>query len=125
VAGVVFVAIFLGLIAALRPGSGFFIFSVIVVAAVIGLGILAKVGDDKLKLMPLDWGPVNRVMICPHCQSKGQVRTKNVARKKGVSGSKATAAILTGGLSLLFTGLSQEDNQTEAHCCNCNNTWEF
>jgi hypothetical protein len=122
---VVFMIVCLGLIAALRPGSGSFVISVIVVAVVICLGILIKVGDNKLKSLPPNWGPINLAMICPHCQTKGQVRTKSVVRKKGVSGSKATAAILTGGLSLLFIGLSQEENQTQAHCCDCNNTWEF
>jgi hypothetical protein len=95
------------------------------VAVLIGLGYLIWLGDKARKSMPPDWGLVNGAMICPHCEAKGQVRTKTVIRKKGVSGSKVTAAIFTGGFSLLFTGLSQEHNQTQAHCSLCNNTWEF
>jgi hypothetical protein len=40
------------------------------------------------------YGPVNTAMVCPHCQTKGSVRTKQVTQKKGVSGGKATAAPL-------------------------------
>ena len=71
------------------------------------------------------FGEINPQMICPHCQAHGQIRTKIVERKKGVSGAKATGAILTGGFSLLATGLSRKEHPTQAHCDNCNNTWEF
>ena len=47
------------------------------------------------------YGPVRPAMICPHCQQKGGVRAKEVKRKKGVSGGKAAAAILTAGVSVL------------------------
>jgi hypothetical protein len=49
----------------------------------------------------LQYGALNPAMICPHCQCKGSVRVKRVQEKAGVSGGKATAALLTGGLSLL------------------------
>ncbi len=52
-------------------------------------------------------GELNRAMVCPHCQTRGSVYTKAVTQKKGVSGGKATAALLTGGVSLLATGLSR------------------
>jgi hypothetical protein len=64
-------------------------------------------------------------MICPHCQVKGQTRTKIVENKRGVSGGKATAAILTGGISLLATGLSRKEEATQARCGNCSNLWSF
>ncbi|MDO6483101.1 hypothetical protein [Shimia thalassica] len=64
-------------------------------------------------------------MICPHCQSKGRVLTKPVNKKNGISGAKATGAVLTGGVSVLATGLSQKDTVTEAHCTNCSSTWLF
>lgn len=70
-------------------------------------------------------GPLNRVFVCPHCQSKGKVRTKAVKRKKGISGGKATAALITGGISVLATGLSRKENLTQAHCESCNSTWLF
>lgn len=71
------------------------------------------------------WGEKNLVLICPHCQTKGLVRTKSVTLKKGVSGTKVTGAVLTGGLSLLVTGLSRKENTTQAHCMNCNSIWFF
>src|SRR6266436_5474504 len=39
-------------------------------------------------------GPINPMMVCPHCNTS-QIRTKEVVNKKGVSGGKATAALLT------------------------------
>lgn len=71
------------------------------------------------------YGPLNTAFICPHCQEKGHVRTKPIKKKAGISGAKATGALLTGGLSILATGLSRKENLTEAHCCNCNTTWHF
>lgn len=71
------------------------------------------------------WGAVSPAFICPHCQTKGFVHTKSVTRKKGISGGKATGAILTGGLSILATGLSRHEDSTQAHCTNCNTTWDF
>jgi hypothetical protein len=73
----------------------------------------------------LVWGEPNPAMICPHCQTQGSVRTQAEARKAGVSGGKATAALLTGGTSLLLTGLSRKQQVTQAHCDNCNCTWAF
>ena len=71
------------------------------------------------------WGIENPALICPHCQTKGQVRTKHVERKAGISGAKATGALLTGGLSLLATGLSRKQGCTQAHCGKCSSTWDF
>ena len=74
--------------------------------------------DDK-------WGQLNTSLVCPHCQSRGTVRIKLVKRKKGISGAKATGAILTLGWSMLATGLSRKETQTQAHCEQCNSTWDF
>jgi hypothetical protein len=71
------------------------------------------------------YGELNSQMVCPHCQTKGMIRIKSVSNKKGISGGKATAALLTGGLSILGTGLSRKEKGTQAHCENCNNTWAF
>lgn len=73
----------------------------------------------------LDVERFNPHMICPHCQTKGFVKTKNIKQKAGVSGGKATAAILTGGLSLLAVGLSRKQECTEAKCTICNAVWHF
>lgn len=63
-------------------------------------------------------------IVCPHCQVKGQVTTRRVKRKKGVSGGKATGAVLTGGLSLPATGLSRKEGATECRCGNCGVRWD-
>ena len=42
-----------------------------------------------------------------------------------VSGGEVTAAVLTGGASLLTTGLSRKEKHAEAHCENCGNSWYF
>jgi hypothetical protein len=71
------------------------------------------------------WGKYNAALVCPHCQNKGSVRVKPITKKTGISGAKATGAILTGGLSVLATGLSQKEDKTQAHCTNCRSTWVF
>src|SRR3954469_16492069 len=71
------------------------------------------------------WGGPNPNMICPHCQFRGRVRTTSVKVKKGISGGKATAAVFTGGVSLLATGLSRKEATTRAHCDKCSSTWHF
>lgn len=64
-------------------------------------------------------------VICPFCHEKRCVKTLVTKAKKGVSGGKATGAILTGGISLLATGLSRKQQVTKAKCENCGSTWEF
>lgn len=68
-------------------------------------------------------GTVNNWLICPHCSSKGTVFIKPITKKSGISGGKATGALLTGGLSLLITGLSKKEERKEAYCSNCEMTW--
>jgi hypothetical protein len=85
----------------------------------------AKQPDRSVELAAAreeQWGALNPEMICPHCQVKGQIKTKQVSLKKGVSGGKATAAILTGGITLIG-GLSRKEDATQAHCGNCGTTW--
>lgn len=69
--------------------------------------------------------PPNPALICPHCQTKGQVRTTRTRHKAGVSGAKATGAVLTLGVSLLATGLSRKEWVTNAHCLACGSKWMF
>ena len=71
------------------------------------------------------YGSRSGVIVCPHCTFKGQVHTKSINKKVGISGGKATAALLTGGVSLLVTGLAKKEALTEAHCCHCKSTWHF
>ena len=68
---------------------------------------------------------VNEALICPHCQTKGKVSTSSIIKKTGISGGKATGAIMTGGVSLLVTGLSRNERATQAHCSNCGSTWTW
>jgi hypothetical protein len=70
-------------------------------------------------------GHTNAALICPHCQTRGRVRTRSVQEKKGISGGKATGALLTGGTSVLITGLSRKERLTRAQCENCQSVWTF
>lgn len=85
----------------------------------------ANLQAQKNALASSQYGPINSAMMCPHCQTKGEVRTKSITQKKGVSGGKAAAAVLTGGVSILAVGLSRKEASTQAHCDNCGNTWLF
>lgn len=67
--------------------------------------------------------PPNPHMVCPHCQTIGFVATTQVKVKRGISGGKATGAILTGGFSLLATGLARQDVLTQATCGKCGMQW--
>lgn len=62
-------------------------------------------------------------IVCPHCQTAGRVTTRPVKLKKGISGGKATGAILTGGVSMLATGLSRKESVTAFACSNCGVNW--
>lgn len=65
----------------------------------------------------------NPAIRCPFCEAVGTVRTRRVRVRAGIHGGKATAALFTGGLSLLLTGLSRMEEKTELHCDNCGMTW--
>jgi hypothetical protein len=67
----------------------------------------------------------NYQIMCPHCNVRGQVATKRVRLKQGISGGKATAAVLTAGVSLFATGLSRMRTVLEATCGNCGVTWHI
>jgi hypothetical protein len=71
------------------------------------------------------FGAVNPVLVCPHCQTKGFVRRKLIRKDVGISSKKATAAALTGGVSLLATGLSRKEWVTQSHCDHCGSTWNL
>jgi hypothetical protein len=71
------------------------------------------------------WGKTSPAIVCPHCQAIGHVRTSPTKRKKGISGGKVMGGLLTGGFSLLATGLSRKELLTQAHCEKCESTWDF
>ena len=70
------------------------------------------------------WTPKERV-VCPHCHERGEVSVRLEDRKSGISGGKATAAILTLGLSLLVAGLSEKVEFQHAWCGNCLVSWDM
>lgn len=69
------------------------------------------------------WTEGKSQIVCPHCQVRGQVKSKAMKQKKGVSGGKATGAVLTLGVSMLATGLSRKEKVTQMKCGNCNTVW--
>jgi len=73
----------------------------------------------------MQFGRLRPQVICPHCQTRGTVRLRSATKKAGISGGKATAAVLTGGVSSLATGLSRKESFASAHCDFCNSTWQF
>jgi hypothetical protein len=70
-------------------------------------------------------GELRPQIICQMCGERGHVRTKQVKRKTGIHGGKATAAVLTGGWSMLATGLSGKQMVTEAYCDACESRYQF
>jgi hypothetical protein len=62
-------------------------------------------------------------IVCPHCHVAGQVQTTRTKVKDGISGGKATGAIITAGASVWLTGLAQKKPATLNTCGNCNSTW--
>lgn len=73
----------------------------------------------------LTYGARKPKMSCPHCQTVGNVRVKNRRQTAGVSGGKVAGALLTGGLSILATGLSRKETVTLAYCDNCTVQWHL
>lgn len=67
----------------------------------------------------------NPHLKCPHCDSTGTVSSRKIKTKQGVSGGKATGAVLTMGVSLLATGLSRKQTVTEMKCSKCSTVWHI
>lgn len=84
----------------------------------LGQGMRARAEQREAK------AEAEKKIVCPHCQTAGQVTTVMVKKKHGISGGKATGAILTGGVSLLATGLARKGWVTKLHCANCLMDWE-
>lgn len=91
----------------------------IFLAVCVGLGVWMSIAKQKR----INATPPNPVLVCPHCQTRGQVTAYPVTTKDGVSGAKATGAILTGGVSMLGTGLSRKSAKTRMVCGNCAQEW--
>lgn len=67
---------------------------------------------------------VNETLTCPHCGTRGQVSVERLSRKKGISGGKATGALMTGGVSMFATGLSRKEAAQHLVCGNCGIGWD-
>lgn len=68
---------------------------------------------------------ISEKVICPHCNNRGCVAIRRRKAKKGLSGAKATGALLTAGLSIFATGLSRKEWVTDAICKNCDSKWQY
>lgn len=66
----------------------------------------------------------NPKIVCKFCGVTGRVTVQDVDRKQGISGGKATGAVLTGGASLLVTGLSKVQGCKQLACGNCGMEWD-
>ena len=105
------------------PGISFLTLSIIM-AVIISIALLSGFQTQEQSAMML-YGSLNPHMTCPHCSTKGKIHTKHVTQRKGISGGKAVAGLLTGGVSLLVIGLSRKEKSTEARCGKCGNVWHF
>ena len=61
--------------------------------------------------------PLSNSLICPHCQTKGQVSQRSVTRV-----AKARLNSIGGVLGM---GTNTKTDVTELHCANCGITWDF
>jgi transposase-like protein len=66
---------------------------------------------------------LNPQIVCPYCHQRGVVDIVRVSVKRGVSGGKLVAFILTAGLSIFFVGLSRKERHNRFFCHNCHLTW--
>ncbi len=68
--------------------------------------------------------PANPHMVCKFCNSRGTVKVRDVRRKQGISGGKATGALFTAGISMLATGLSRKQRMKRLTCSKCGMEWD-
>lgn len=80
---------------------------------------------NAIKKREAELGTVNPLLECPHCHAVGGVYTKPVKKGQGVSGSKLTAAWLTGGWSILVAGLSRNESMLQCFCERCTVRWHI
>jgi hypothetical protein len=81
-------------------------------------------GYIAVKLAIANRPQVNDKLVCPHCATTGQVKASVVSRKQGITGGKATGALMTGGLSMAATGLSRKQIMRHMACGNCGTEWD-
>jgi hypothetical protein len=103
---------------------GAVIFIVFIVC--MGLFGLMKLVEEKFPFLKGEGqdSPGSQI-ICPHCGVRARVTTSMSRHKTGLSGGKVAGAVLTGGASMLATGLSRKEWKTDGNCGNCGSSWSF
>lgn len=84
---------------------------------------------QKAKILPRTLDPeghwvLNTKIVCPYCRVAGNVYSAKVQANKGISGEKAIAAWVTGGISLATIGISNIEVVNGFLCKNCNTDWK-
>ncbi len=125
VVGTIGVLLGIGIVLAVPSGFGFvFGIPVVILTLMIHADISRAAARPTQKEITTK-AECDGKIVCPQCQTRGFVTTQKVQVNKGIHGGKATAAVLTGGISMLATGLSRQDEMTQATCSNCGSTWKF
>ena len=76
------------------------------------------------------YSPSNKVnapvghINCPYCDGQGTVVVRHVKKKKGFSPGKVAGGVVTGGVSLLATGLAKKGEVNALNCTACGMKWE-
>lgn len=99
-------------------------FGVLIVAALFAFAIWSSTSSPSAIAKRAERARQQAELVCPHCQTKGSVTSTVVTRKKGISGGKATGAVMTGGASMLATGLSRKEPARRMSCSNCGTSWD-
>lgn len=96
--------------------------SVLLIVAILGGGLWFMQSDTRQRMIAAHKERDEQI-VCPHCQTRGQVRTSQTRQKRGISGGKAVGAVATLGVSMLATGLSRKQWYTKMKCGNCGTQW--
>lgn len=99
-----------------------------VIYVLIGFGIAGFIiykttFSPEARQQAMSRAEAQKLIICSYCHQAGGVTVRNIQQKQGVSGGKATSALLTGGASLLAVGLSKKGMVNELTCSRCQMKW--
>jgi len=83
----------------------------------------AKIEIEKIQYRAR-YGIVNSKLKCKYCEEVGSVHYRRVYKKTGFSTGKAVAGLITGGTSILATGLAKKEGVAKFYCGNCEMSWE-
>jgi len=96
----------------------------LVIGGVIALFILLVVAErSKVNAMTpaeraqYQFGDTNARLVCPHCQTSGNVRAKSVARVSSTTGQ-------IGGILKTNVQSTSTKLVTQHHCDHCSTTWD-